>query len=370
MNMFQRLVLTLALVLMAATGSVADDGALFFVNDPQNLVYADLNKIATVCENYYRSLGILNSDDMAKFWEVVRSHGAPKAGAGKSLVGLVIQDTSHPANGTGVPRGVLVLHGAFDKAKVLELMRKNYVEHVEKAGHEPFFNEFEKKGIKVHKFGLPAKNRELTMMSFSGYHLFHSAQVGDIGLLNETVTAITTRRPATEEGTMQAAVRYRLAPTAEDKTHLNNLVDKKYDKWKAENLATKRRGLKRFIMGRVSRGKVDFVHAAINELGDADLEIDRLRDASINTKRMRLVASFDNEQKARDVKKKLLSHLGDVIKSSPNPADKFGMANNVRITCEGSAVTVESQLTSAEEQLHTFAILSSYIARSMLRDRD
>lgn len=359
-------------ITLAAQAASALDGALFFVNDPRELTFADLTKVSAFCENYYRQTGILNSKDMERFFEVVRSHGAPNAGMEKSLVGLVVQDAAAAGNGSGVPRGVLVIYGTFDKEKALELLRRNYDEHMTKTAHDPVFSEgddtalLDGKTARVHTFGLPAKNRELTMVSFGKYVLFHSAAVGDRGLLQDTVRALADKNIApVNDG--QSSVRYNLVPTGDDKAKLVSFVNKKYEDYKQNNIMTQRKGLRRFLTNRIANHKVEFVNAAIGELGNADIQIERMRNEGANAKRMTMVSTFSDEDTARKVKKNVLKHLNDVIKNASNPQDKLGMSNNVRITAEGPVVKIETQLATEEEQLHTFAIVSSFIARSMVR---
>lgn len=359
----------MAFVLVSGTmlSAFALDQALFFVNDPKNLTFTDMRKVAGYVENYYRQSGIVNSDDMAKFFNAVRGHGAPNAGTDQSLVGMIVQDKEYPGNNSGEARGVLVIYGQFDKAALLDIMQRNYKEHMEKTGHEAVFADIATKGGTVHKFGLPAKNRELTMLSFARYCIFQSGAVGDTSLLNQTIQALTQKQ-IQPVSTGESMVRYMLRPSADERQQLQDVATKKFNKYKEEQVLKNRKGLRKFFANRIANSKLKFVNKSIAELENAEIFVERMRDGDVNTKRMRVVSTFADKGQARDVKKKVLSHLNSVIRDAQNPEDKLGMSNNVRVTTDGNTMQIETQLATEEEQLHTFAIISSFIARAMLRD--
>jgi hypothetical protein len=329
-----------------------------------------MKKVSSALEDYYRSIGIVNSGDVDKFYEIVKSHGAPKAGQEEARVGLVVQDASYPSNSSGVPRGVLVIRGNFDREKVLTMLRKNYDEHMIKTGHTPDFRENDISGgrMKAHKFLLQDRDRALTVISFGDCTLFSSAKNGDQGLLNATVRVVGANSN-TPVSFGESSVTYTLNPDSRDKTLLAGQIDKKYEKYKQDLLRTsKRKGLKAFFTRKVADHKVKFIKDAIDELGQVTIDIYRMRNDSVNMKRMQLVSTFADDKTARKVKRKLLDHLNDAIKGSDNPEDKLGLSSNVRITVDGSRCIVDCEIGSEEDQIHSFALISSYVGRSILRN--
>ncbi|HOD42279.1 MAG TPA: hypothetical protein PKL57_17090, partial [Candidatus Wallbacteria bacterium] len=70
---------------------VSEDKVLFFVNNPAEISFVEMGKIMSYVENYYRNVGLINSQDVEKFFQALRNHGAPNAGSSKAYVALVIQ---------------------------------------------------------------------------------------------------------------------------------------------------------------------------------------------------------------------------------------------------------------------------------------
>ncbi len=343
----------------------AADNVLFFVNDPKELTFVDMNKVISHVENYYRSVGLLNSEDVQKFYQALKNHGVPNAGAGKAFVGLVLQDASNPANTTGAPNGILAVKGQFDKAKVLEILKKHYAEHTAKTGHENLFTETQSGAVTVHRFALAEKDRELTMISFADYCLFSSAKVGDTRLLKET-TAVLQANSMKANANAEATVRYLVQPTARDRELLTKVVNDKYQDFKSSKVLLKRKGLKGFFARRFADHKVKFINDSINELNDVDITIYRMKNDSVNMKRVSVVSNFASEDKARGVKKNILNHLNDAIKGASHPEDKLGLSN-IKVTADGTKCSIDTELGTEEEQLQCFALISSYVARSILR---
>jgi hypothetical protein len=362
-----------AFIIISLTASApvsAEDEVLFFVNNPENLTYVSMNKISSYLETYYRDLGIMNSQDIGRFYEILKTHGAPNSQTQDTQVALVIQDDSHKSNASGMPRGVLVVKGVFDKEKVLELLKKNYQEHVVKTGHTPLFsNKLMSDGkISIHKFGLPGlRERELVVLTMGDYTLFSSSGKLDYKLLNDTVKAIGQKRTAPVEYG-ESLVKYKLVLSGKDKELLESQIDSKYEKYKADHLKTsKRKGLKNFFVRKIADHKVNFIKKCILDLNDLNIEIYRMRRDSTDMKRLQVVSDFESSSYARKAKRKILSHLNDVIKGADNPNDKLGLSSNVRITSHENQCIIDCELGTAEEQMHCFALISSYIARSMLR---
>ena len=345
----------------------AADNVLFFVNDPKELTLVDMKKLMDYAESYYRNIGLLNSEDVQKFYQALRNHGAATAGqpGSDAYVGLVLQDASNPANTTGAPTGVLVVKGKFDNAKVLEILKKHYTEHTAKTGHENLFTENKSGAVTVHRFALAEKDRELTIISFGDYSLFSSAKVGDTRLLKET-TAVLQNNSMKANVSAEASVHYLLQPTARDRELLTKVVNDKYQDFKSSKVLLKRKGLKGFFARRFADHKVKFITESINELNDVDVTIYRMKNDSVNMKRVSVVSNFASEDKARGVKKNILNHLNDAIKGASHPEDKLGLSN-IKVTADGTKCSIDTELGTEEEQLSCFALISSYVARSVLR---
>lgn len=365
------LMAVLSAFLITVAGAAASARAtLFFVNQPDHLTFVDMGRVAGYLEDYYRRIGIMNSDDVDKFYEIVRTHGAPAAGDGTAQVALVLEDVSHGSNSTGVPRGVMVIKGKFDKEKVLAMLRKNYVEHMAKTEHTPVVKESEVAGgkMKAHKFSLPGeRERDLTLISFGDYCLFQSAARGDNDLLNRTVKVLGTNA-VVPQSDLESNFTFTMSPSSSEKEMLQRQIDRKYENFKAESLRTsKRRGLKAFFVRRIADHKVGFIKDALDEMGEVSFDIFRMKNDLVDMKRLQVVSNFEDEDTARKVKRKLLNHLNDAIKGADNPEDKLGLSSNVRVIAEGNTCSFTCELGTEEEQLHCFSIISSYVSRSILR---
>lgn len=356
----------LAPVLAAETQAPpVEDKVLFFVNEPSELSFVEMGKIISYVENYYRNVGLVNSEDVEKFFQALRNHGAPNAGNSKAYVALVVQDGSHPSNTSYSPCGVLVVRGQFDKAKVIDILKRHYAEHTAKTGHEQHFTETPSGSLTVHRFTLPEKDRELTIISFGDYCLFSSAKIGDTRLLKETAKVLQDRsfKPNLYSETN---VRFTVKPDDNDRQKLTKVINDKYEDLKQNKVLLKRKGLKGFFTRRFADHKVKFINDAIGELNDVDFTVYRMRNENANMKRVSLVSTFANEETARKVKKNILNHLNDAIKGASHPEDKLGLSN-VKIVADGNKCSIETELGTEEEQLQCFALISSYIARSIIR---
>ncbi|HBC75667.1 MAG: hypothetical protein A2008_01090 [Candidatus Wallbacteria bacterium GWC2_49_35] len=348
-----------------AAAPAPEDKVLFFVNEPSEMSFVEMGKIISYVENYYRNVGLVNSQDVEKFFQALRNHGAPGAGSSKAYVALVVQDSSHPSNTSYSPTGVLAVRGQFDKAKVIDILKRHYVEHATKTGHEQHFSETQSGSVTVHRFALPEKDRELTMISFGDYSLFASAKIGDTRLLKETAKMLQDK---TFKANLYSDtnVRFLIKPDELDKQKLSKIINDKYEDLKQSKVLLKRKGLKGFFTRRFADHKVKFINSAIAEMNDVDFTVYRMRNENANMKRVSVVSTFANEGIARKVKKNILNHLNDAIKGASHPEDKLGLSN-VKIVADGNKCSIETELGTEEEQLQCFALISSYVARSIIR---
>ncbi len=369
------LFLTAALVLSlcATVNAAVEPEPLFVANNPENMTFVDMGQVANFLKDHYNSRGITSPEDVDNFYEVVQSHGAPEAGHSEAKVALIVQDGEHSRNSSTTPRGVLVISGRYDKEKVLEMMRRQYDNHMVKTNHTPKFSETMKDGMEMHTFRLPdgsERKREMNIVSFGNYCLVSSSAEGDSDLLDETIETLKSGNfsPVTEG---EGSVKYSFTITDQDRTLLNQVIDKKYTAYKKGELklAKKRKGVVGWFQNRVGDHKVKFIKKSITELGDVDVEIQRSRSAEGgDVKIVKMSSTFENEKRARDVKRKLLRHLVKGIKGADNPKDKLSMSSNIKITCRGSKVFINSELNDAHEQMGCFALMSSYVARAILRN--
>ena len=344
---------------------------LFVTNNPENMTFVDMGQVANFLKDYYNSRGITNPEDIDKFYEVVQTHGAPEAGYSEAKVALVVQDTETSRNSSTVPRGVLVISGRYDKEKVLEMMHRQYDDHMTKTGHASKFSETMHDGMEKHTFKLPdgsERKREMNIVSFGNYCVVSSGAEGDLDLLNETVGLLKSG-DYTPVSQGEASVKYSFTITDQDKTLLNKVIDKKYDAYKNDELklVKKRKGIVGWFKNRIGDHKVKFIKKSISELGNVDVEVQRARGEK-DVKVVRMSSTFENEKRARDVKRKLLRHLIKTIKGAESTEDKFGMSSNVKITCKGSQCFVDCELNDAHEQMGCFALMSSYVARAILKN--
>ncbi|HPG57501.1 MAG TPA: hypothetical protein PKW98_06770 [Candidatus Wallbacteria bacterium] len=344
---------------------VSEDKVLFFVNNPAEISFVEMGKIMSYVENYYRNVGLINSQDVEKFFQALRNHGAPNAGSSKAYVALVIQDASHPDNTSYSPCGVLAVRGQFDKAKVIDILKRHYAEHTAKTSHENHFAETKSGDVTVHRFALPEKDRELTIISFGEYCLFSSAKIGDTRLLKETAKYLQDKSFKANLNS-ETNVRFLVKADDMDKQKLNKIINDKYEDLKQNKVLLKRKGLKGFFTRRFADHKVKFINNAISELNDVDFTVYRMRNENANMKRVSVVSTFANEDTARKVKKNILNHLNDAIKGASHPEDKLGLSN-VKIIADGNKCSIETELGTEDEQLQCFALISSYVARSIIR---
>lgn len=348
-----------------APAAAPEDKVLFFVNEPAELSFVDMGKVISHVENYYRTIGLVNSKDVEKFFQALRNHGAPGAGSSKAFVALVIQDSSHPSNTSYLPCGVLAVRGSFDKAKVIDILKRHYTEHTTKTGHEQHFTETKSGAVNVHRFALPEKDRELTIISFDNYCLFSSAKIGDTRLLKETAKILQDKSFKANLNS-ESNVHFLIKADDLEKQKLTKIINDKYEDLKKNKVLLKRKGLKGFFTRRFADHKVKFINNAIGELNDVNFTVYRMRNDDANMKRISVVSNFANEDTARKVKKNILSHLNDAIKGASHPEDKLGLSN-VKIIADGNKCSIETELGTEEEQLQCFALISSYIARSIIR---
>jgi len=356
----------------ALAGTVAEpDDALFFVNEPTELSFVSMSKVVEYLKDYYAKQGITKPEDVDRYYEVLRTHGAPNAGIQDALVGIVIQDAQYEGNGSGVPRAVLVIKGRFVKEKVYEMLRKHYDEHMEKTGHPADPDRFLSPD--------PQRPRELVTKSLPGYHFFSSGAIGDTQLLDQVVAAVTegTLKP---KGEATSTVKFHIDLSSGDKDKINGLVMKKYEEYKnsgeavGDDLPSWRIFSRGAVKG-VALHKVNFIRRSVRLMRSVDIEVERARSGSENTRKVSYTGNFMLPIRARLVKSKILSHYTKALKNA-SPEEVADMEQNVRITRVGgidalgnvgsTRVRIECTLNSLEDQMGAFAITSSYIARGFV----
>ncbi|MBI4859484.1 MAG: hypothetical protein HY815_04385 [Candidatus Riflebacteria bacterium] len=359
-----------------APASVATPEPLMFVNDPRNLTFVSMSRVAQYLQAYYASHGITKPEDVDAFYQVLHAHGAPFAGQDESKVALVVQDPAYPENKSGTARGVLVIQGRFDHDKVMETLRKHYTEHMTKTGHTPVFNALKnEENVPVKKFLLEARKRELTVAYLGQWGLFSSAAIGDYELLNKTIATLKAGQftPVTEGA---SAVKYTIHMSTKDRVAAVKLMDKKYRELQEGKLRLqKRKNLSADLTKKVQgidfkNAKVKFVEAVVAVHGDTTIEIQRNRGATGDVKTVTLTTNFLTFTMSRVVKAKLIKHLNDIVKNA-SADEKTGIDSDVKIFCEGrNHLVVTCKLATAEEQMKCFSFISSFAARTILMDRE
>jgi len=370
--MYRNVMLAVVVAMVAGVGTSYAFEPLFVVNAPENLTFVDMGQVATYLKSYYEARGVTKPEDVDKFYEIIHTHGAPEAGHSEAKVGLIIQDGTSARGSNTVPRGVLVITGRYDTDKVLSMMRSHYDEHCQNTGHTAKFSETVRDdGATMHRFVMPdgGRRREMSLVSFKNYYLVSSAAEGDDELLERTIDTIKNNafRPV---DVAKASVTYHLTMTDQEKALASKVIDTKYDQYKKGELKTvkKRKGVVGWFSNKIADHKIKFINEAMQDLGTLDVEVARAKDENVNAKNVKLSATFGSEDTARDVKRKLLRHLVKAIKDMDNPQDKLGMASNVKISCKGSQVFVDTDLNTAEEQAGTFALISAYVARAIIKN--
>jgi hypothetical protein len=362
------------LLALTVPGAAAAAEVLLFANEPANLSFVSMPKLVTYLEQYYRSRGITKPEDVDQFYKLLRTHGVPEAGTSESKVGLVVQDANYPGNKSGTARGVLVISGRFDNDKVTEQLRKSYEEHMTKTGHSPVFESLKNdENVPQKRFLLDARKRELIVASLGQWGLFSSAAVGDHELLDKTIATLRAGQfsPAAAG---KSAVKFTIHMSVKDRVDTVKLMDKRYRDLESGRLRLRtRKNLSADLLKKVrgvdfKTAKVKFVEAVVAVHGDTTVQIERDRQGQ-DAKVVTFTTNFLTFTMPRIVKAKLIKHLNDIVKNA-SPDEKTAISD-IKIRCEGrNHLVVTCKLSSADEQLKCFAFISSYVARTILMDRD
>lgn len=371
--------LLVALVVLAPVSVLAtephelNDAILFFVNDPQEITFCDMNLLVDRNRMYQLERKNLDEAQVQNFFEHMQTHGIIDAGTGanKCEVGYVVQN-----NGTEV-NGVLAIKGKYDKEKLLGYFRNHYTEHSnehagqtsqqkfsglhgEKATNPYVEVQQSMQGQQAHIFPMPLANRELIVVSSPDVVYISSARRGQRNLLQRTMDVLTGRLPR-KPAPKSVKVVMNFAPTGEEKQQIEQRVWARYDEQRKDSVSKKKylkKAGERFRQ-RIIRGKVKFIMEAMQEMEVSTFTVYRGSDGDM-TKIAILESTFADTDRAQDVKKRVMKHMIKEIKRNDNVQDKFALGK-VSITTQGPKVLVRVDLQDSKEQLHAFNLISGYI---------
>ncbi|MBI3039448.1 hypothetical protein HYY75_10475 [bacterium] len=363
----------------ATQASELNDSVLFFVNDPQELTFTDMNKLVERNRTYHQERGTLTEDQVSSFFSHMQEYGVKEAGKGTNQikVAYVVQNEGPEI------RGVIVVKGEFDRPKLLETLKKHYGEHSqehsanlaqsnkfagvqkEKAENPFVAVETNLKGHQAHVFPMPLKNRELIVVSSGDCVLLSSSKRGNRELLLKTLDVIDGKLPIRAPAPNTKVV-MNFSPTSGEKKQLEDKTWARYDKQRQDSLSQKKRMKKlgERIRQKVIRNKIQFFVDSINDMDQTTLTIER-GCAGEMTKTATIAAQFENSDRANEVKKKIMKHLIREIKRNDNVQDKFALGN-ISITSQGNQAVIRCKLNDSKEQLHAFHLISSYVAKGLL----
>ncbi len=364
-------------VAMAADAAALNDAVLFFVNDPQQLTFCDMNKLVEANKTYHQEHGLVNDANIQTFYQKIMEHGVVNPGPdNKVQVGYVVQN-----QGADVI-GVLVVKGKFEHEKVLDTLKKHYGvhsnEHAAAVMAQDKFSSAQKEkaqnpytqadmtinGQQAHVFPMPLDNRELICVTTGDYTLFSSGPRGNRKLLTQTLDVVTGKlaaKPA--DANTKVVLTFSASPA--EKKQLEERAWVRYDAQKKDSLSQKKflkKSAER-IRQRVIRNKIEYMFTAIEDMQQATMTIERGREGNM-TKNATLIATFKSPAEAADVKARLMKHMVKEIKRNDNVQDKFALGN-VSITTAGNQCQIKCNLRDAKEQMHAFNLISSYVAKGM-----
>ncbi|MBF0410129.1 MAG: hypothetical protein HQM10_22485 [Candidatus Riflebacteria bacterium] len=379
-------ILLIGLFLFAVTGGLfakvtqeENDAILAFANDPQNMEFADLNRLVQMTTDYELSRGIVNQNKINEFFRNVQQHGVPDAGKGTNQirVAMVMQNHGNDVIGT------LVLKGEFDQQNVIATIKKHYFEHsnehaaetAQKQGNfaavhgETANNPYQEVtgqicGYQAHIYPMPLQNRELIIVATKGGIVASSAPRGQRNLLNQTIAVVDGRVPMKGPAS-ETKINLAFSPSQAEKDKIEKMALERYDQEKKDSLSKKKFLAKtgERIRQKVIRSKVQFVLDSIQDMDQTTVAIKR-SNVSERSKKLIFQVKFQNQNLAADVKKKIVKHLVKEIQKTQNPKDKFALGN-IGITQGGNYVFVKCELDDASEQLHAFNLISSYVSRGV-----
>lgn len=356
-----------------------NEAILYFVNDPRELTYADLNKVVEINRQYQLERNILNEGQVTNFFEHMQKFGIKNAGAGTNQirVGYVVQSHDTETN------GVIVVKGEFEQAKLLDLLKKHYSEHsnehsaavmkgnafakAQKEGAEnPFISQETKLfGRSAHIFPMPVRNRELIALSSGDAVLISSAPRGNRKLLQQTLDVVEGKVAAVAPAPNTRVV-LTFCATPVEKKEMDTRIMARYDGQKKDAISKKKftKRLGERVRQKVIKNKIEFMVDSLNEMDHATMTIERGNVGEM-AKSASLVAKFENAERAAQVKKNIMKHMVKEIKRNDNVHDKFALGN-VSITTQGNELVMRCQFKDANEQLGGFNLISSYIAKGLL----
>lgn len=359
--------------------SELNEAILYFVNDPREITYADLNKVVERNRQYQMERDNLNEAQVTSFFEHMQKFGIKNAGnnSNQIRVAYVVQSQGDETN------GVIVVKGDFEQAKLLDLFKKHYSEHsnehsadviksnkfaqIQKEKSEnPFVNqEISLFGRKAHIFPMPVRNRELIALSTGDAVLISSAPRGNRKLLQETL-GVVEGKIAPKTPAPNSKVTLTFAATKAEKQQMDKGIMARYDGQKKDSLSKKKftKRLGERVRQKVIKNKVEFMVDSLNEMNRATMTVERGNVGEM-TKSATLVAKFESPARAAKIKKNIMKHMVTEIKRNDNVKDKFALGN-VSITTQGNELHMRCKFQDAKEQLHGFNLISSYVVKGLL----
>ena len=238
----------------ATDSSELNDAVLYLVNDPQELTYADINKLIDRNKIFQQEHKNLTEDQVTSFYQHIAEHGVRNPGTGQNQVRVayVVQN-----QGPDI-QGVVVLKGDFDRETVLDIVKKHYAEHSgehaaavtkqtqfdrvhgEKKAANPYAEaDTTIDGHSAHIFPMPLRNRELIVVSTDGAILISSAERGNRKLLGKTIAVVDGRIPLKEPAPSTKVV-MAFAPSNQEKNRMEDGIWKRYDQQKQDTLSQKK----------------------------------------------------------------------------------------------------------------------------------
>ncbi|MBF0501018.1 MAG: hypothetical protein HQM09_12845 [Candidatus Riflebacteria bacterium] len=360
-------------VTMMITSSVFASAVMFVVNDPSELTFTDLDSLIQYTKGRLVNDKVVSDRDVANFWEIIRSHGAPNAGGtGATVKAAMAVPATDPAN-----EGVLVLRGTFDKAAVLDLISRHYAEHV----NEHIADERQKElgigqagqlvcGFPTHCFVMPLRDRELHIIDLGDTVVFSSHKKGDLVFTQNVVDVLTGKIPMKAEADRSSKVTYAFEPTPEERSRILAQIGDSYARYRGGNMDN-RRGVRRFsatIRNIVVDKKVAGVKNDVGHMVKVTFHVERALGISVDSKILSLTLQFDSADIAQAVKASAVKHL---VAEMKKPALKSSVTalQNPKITVEGNNVVLRVALETEADQMHAFSIMAGYVARGIMSTR-
>ena len=345
---------------------------MLVVNDPQELVFTDLEPLVQYTRQRLEADKTITERDVVNFFEALRDHGAPNAGTGASTkVAMMVP----PDN--GATQGILVVKGSFDRAKVLEIISRRYAEHVNEhldsarqqelgigAAVKPIL------GLRTYRFVMPVRDRELHIVDLADYTVFASHKKGDLALLEKTLNVLSGKIPVKSPDVRATQVVYNFEPTAAEQDQAMAAIDDAFNRYTSGSMGY-RRGVARFtdtIKRIVAQSKVRQAKEAFKNMFRTTLRVDRGFAADQNSKSMTMQMQFQDTSVAQSVKASAVKHLVAEMKKPANQGLVAAM-QNPQITTAANSVFVKVPMETEQDQMYAFSVMSTYVARQILGTR-